>query len=151
MTITISFDDEKLKAIIEQVLNDRESKKVDNPGAPELIVRTRGISTDALHLSMRSFNGLKSHEIESLEDLLRCTRKFLGKYIRNLGNKSLNEIEERLEEMGYKLGSLPPFWVIHYGTSAVMSDDSAEKSFFSYREAREFCNRENEKITRIVH
>ncbi len=55
-----------------------------------------------LDLSIRSENCLLRGGITTIGDLLQRSRDDLLK-IRNLGKKSLNEIEERLEARGYKL------------------------------------------------
>ena len=48
-------------------------------------------------LSVRALNCLKAAEIETLEDLVRCRRKDLLK-VRNFGKKSLNELDDFLEQ-----------------------------------------------------
>jgi hypothetical protein len=48
-------------------------------------------------LSIRALNCLKAAEIETLEDLVRCRRKDLLK-VRNFGKKSLNELDDFLEQ-----------------------------------------------------
>ncbi len=57
---------------------------------------------DELELSVRSLNCLKRDKIETVEDLLRKTEKELLK-IRNFGDKSLKEVDEKLKAFGLKL------------------------------------------------
>lgn len=62
------------------------------------------INIEDLDLSVRSYNSLKRAGIHSLQDLLNYTYEDMTK-IRNLGKKSLKEIEERLQSKGYNLKS----------------------------------------------
>ena len=55
-----------------------------------------------MELSVRSFNCLKRAGINTVEDLCNKTESEMMK-IRNLGNKSLVEVHERLEAMGLSL------------------------------------------------
>jgi DNA-directed RNA polymerase subunit alpha len=57
---------------------------------------------DELELSVRSLNCLKRDKIETVGDLLRRTEKDLLR-IRNFGNKSLKEVDEKLRAFGLKL------------------------------------------------
>jgi len=55
-----------------------------------------------LKLTTRVLNGLISKKIETLSDLLKITREDLEE-IRNLGKKSIEEIDEALKKAGYSL------------------------------------------------
>ncbi len=57
---------------------------------------------DELELSVRSLNCLKRDKIETVGDLLRKSEKELLK-IRNFGDKSLKEVDEKLKAFGLKL------------------------------------------------
>lgn len=57
-----------------------------------------------LDLSVRSFNCLKRQGINTLQDLLNCTEADLTN-IRNFGTKSIEEVKEKLSELGYSLKS----------------------------------------------
>lgn len=57
---------------------------------------------DDLELSVRSLNCLKRDKIETVSDLLKRSEKELLK-IRNFGDKSLVEVNERLKKLGLKL------------------------------------------------
>ena len=60
------------------------------------------ITIDELQLSVRSSNVLYHHNITDLYILTNMTRRQLSS-LRNLGRKSLREIEEKLAEMGLGL------------------------------------------------
>lgn len=60
------------------------------------------IPIDELQLSVRSSNVLYHHDITDLYMLTSMTRRQLSS-LRNLGRKSLREIEEKLAEMGLGL------------------------------------------------
>ena len=55
------------------------------------------ITIEELELSVRASNGLKRANINTLGDLIQKTREEMSK-IRNLGQKSLEEIENKLKE-----------------------------------------------------
>jgi len=57
------------------------------------------MSIEELELSVRASNGLKRANINTVGDLVEKTREEMGK-IRNLGQKSLDEIERKLKELG---------------------------------------------------
>ncbi len=79
----------------------------------ELVFQVRG-SEDAsiyktpieqLDLSVRSYNCLRKNGIEAVEQLVRCSEKDLLK-IRNFGQKSMEEIKEKLSRLGLSLGQV---------------------------------------------
>ena len=55
-----------------------------------------------LDLSVRSYNCLYRHGIHTIQELLRLSPKEL-KLVRNLGRKSLEEVEFKLESLGFGL------------------------------------------------
>ena len=69
---------------------DREEEKKD---------KVLQMSIEELELSVRAQNGLKRANINTVGDLVMKTREEMGK-IRNLGQKSLDEIENKLKELG---------------------------------------------------
>ena len=62
------------------------------------------MTIEELDLSVRSFNCLKRANINTVEDLISKTQEEMIK-VRNLGRKSLEEVEHKLEMMGLSLAS----------------------------------------------
>ena len=62
------------------------------------------MTIEELDLSVRSFNCLKRANINTVEDLISKTEDEMIK-VRNLGRKSLEEVEHKLAMMGLSLGS----------------------------------------------
>ncbi len=60
------------------------------------------MTIDDLELSVRSFNCLKRAGINTVEDLTQRTEEDMMK-VRNLGKKSLDEVKQKLEELGLSL------------------------------------------------
>ena len=63
-------------------------------------VQVDGMSIEDLELSVRSFNCLKRAGINTVEELCNKTSDEMMK-VRNLGKKSLDEVLEKLKEIGY--------------------------------------------------
>lgn len=63
------------------------------------------MSIDELELSVRSYNCLKRAGINTVEELTNKTSDDMMK-VRNLGRKSLDEVLEKLKELGLSLSSL---------------------------------------------
>lgn len=61
-----------------------------------------GRSVETLDLSVRSYNGLKSAQIHTIGQLTSHTRRELSK-LRYIGQRSLNEIEVILKDIGLEL------------------------------------------------
>ena len=59
---------------------------------------------EELDLSVRSFNCLKRAQINTVEDLISKTEEEMMK-VRNLGRKSLEEVIQKLESLGFTLSS----------------------------------------------
>ncbi|NLB18924.1 MAG: DNA-directed RNA polymerase subunit alpha [Syntrophomonadaceae bacterium] len=74
---------------IETLVEKEEEQKDKIPDMP----------IEELELSVRASNGLKRANINTVGDLVEKTREEMGK-IRNLGQKSLDEIEQKLGELG---------------------------------------------------
>ncbi len=84
----------------------------DTIGAKSTVVEKAEIQRDKilemtieeLDLSVRSFNCLKRANINTVEDLISKTQEEMIK-VRNLGHKSLEEVEHKLAMMGLSLAS----------------------------------------------
>ncbi len=72
-----------------EILVEKEEEKKD---------KVLEISIEELELSVRASNGLKRANINTVGDLIKKTREEMSK-IRNLGQKSLEEIERKLKEL----------------------------------------------------
>jgi len=77
-----------------EILVEKEEEKKD---------KVLDTSIEELELSVRASNGLKRANINTVGDLIEKTREEMSK-IRNLGQKSLEEIERKLKELelGFK-------------------------------------------------
>ncbi len=73
-----------------EILVEKEEEKKD---------KVLEMSIEELELSVRASNGLKRANINTVGDLIEKTREEMSK-IRNLGQKSLEEIERKLKELG---------------------------------------------------
>jgi DNA-directed RNA polymerase subunit alpha len=62
-----------------------------------------GMLVSDLRLSLRAANCLHEAGIESLRDLVSRTREELSE-VRNMGDVTVQEIEEKLREVGLRLG-----------------------------------------------
>ena len=71
---------------------------------PELPDTVMKMTIEELDLSVRSFNCLKRANINTVEDLTNKTEEEMIK-VRNLGRKSLEEVEHKLAMMGLSLAS----------------------------------------------
>ncbi len=67
-------------------------------------VKALEMSIDELELSVRSFNCLKRAGINTVEELINKTPEDMMK-VRNLGRKSLEEVLEKLKELGLSLNT----------------------------------------------
>lgn len=71
------------------------------PERPDTVMK---LTIEELDLSVRSFNCLKRANINTVEDLTNKTEEEMIK-VRNLGRKSLEEVEHKLAMMGLSLAS----------------------------------------------
>ena len=71
------------------------------PERPDTVMK---MTIEELDLSVRSFNCLKRANINTVEDLTNKTEEEMIK-VRNLGRKSLDEVEHKLAMMGLSLAS----------------------------------------------
>ena len=84
----------------------------DNVGAGSTVVEKSAdrpdtklaMTIDELDLSVRSFNCLKRANINTVADLISKTGEDMMK-VRNMGKKSLDEVQKKLEMMGLSLAS----------------------------------------------
>ncbi len=74
-----------------EILIEKEEEKRD---------KVLDMSIEEMELSVRASNGLKRANINTVNDLIGKTREEMSK-IRNLGQKSLEEIERKLNELGF--------------------------------------------------
>lgn len=58
-------------------------------------------SIEALDISNRAYNGLKKANINTIEELVQKNKKEIGT-LDNIGAKTINEIEQQLEDLGFK-------------------------------------------------
>jgi len=92
LKLFISFEEEPEEVEIEEV--DEETIRIRN---------LLKMSVEELELSVRSSNCLKAAEIKTLSDLVQKTEAEMLKY-RNFGRKSLQELNEILNNMGLSFG-----------------------------------------------
>jgi len=91
-----------LSSYFSQIYQPKPSKTSDSSPlqtVPDAITR---LTVDELDLPTRIYNSLRNGEIETLGDLINTSRKDLMS-MRNMGNKSLTVIEEKLKEKGIEL------------------------------------------------
>ena len=75
----------------------RENKETTEPAALKLTI-------EELDLSVRSFNCLKRANINTVRDLISRTPEEMMK-VRNMGKKSLDEVQNKLAMMGLSLAT----------------------------------------------
>ena len=85
----------KTENITEDIFEEKE--EVDNTS------KLLSLSISSLDLSVRSYNSLKRAGIEKVSDLAKMSNNEINT-IKNLGKKSLEEILERLDELGIRRG-----------------------------------------------
>lgn len=119
---TISFDVEE-----EEDLGDRDA-----------IINKLGLKISEIELSVRSTNCLYGANISTIAELVSKSEAEMLKY-RNFGKKSLNEIKDKLQEMGLSLGMN----VVKYGFT--VSDSELDEGFDSFEEDETDENDESEE------
>ena len=82
----------------DSVTNSEIMVEKDDKGKEKVLEMT----IEELDLSVRSFNCLKRAGINTVEDLINKTTEDMMK-VRNLGRKSLEEVEFKLESLGFGL------------------------------------------------
>lgn len=93
LTIFINFDEEEVAPIQSQARTEESAKMEELLSQP----------VDIIELSVRASNCLKVAKIKTIGELVSKTEEELLSY-KNFGKKSLDEIRERLKEMGLSLG-----------------------------------------------
>lgn len=102
----------EITSLAAKIMNDHIKLFVDlveNMGAQTILVHEDpdrptplNMSVEDLDLSVRSYNCLKRANIHTVEDLTKRTEDDMLK-VRNLGRKSLEEVVNKLEELGLSL------------------------------------------------
>ena len=82
------------------LLLDEHTAALD-PGTADKVLE---LTIEELDLSVRSFNCLKRANINTVADLINKTGEDMMK-VRNMGKKSLDEVQKKLEMMGLSLAS----------------------------------------------
>lgn len=93
LSIFITFEEQEEPSVENAPASNENSKFKDLFNQP----------VDIIELSVRASNCLKVAKIKTIGDLVRKTEGELLSY-KNFGKKSLEEIEERLKELGLNLG-----------------------------------------------
>ena len=115
VTTNGSMSAKEVSSLAAKVINDHMAmfiELVENMANNDILVtcqedkqqKVLEMSINDLELSVRSTNCLKRSNILTVEDLVRKTDKELGK-VRNLGQKSLEEVKNKLVELGLSLKS----------------------------------------------
>jgi DNA-directed RNA polymerase subunit alpha len=84
------------------IVEFQESEKTVDPAREEM-AKKLSISVNEIELSVRAANCLNNANITTVGELAQKTEAEMLKY-RNFGKKSLNEIKQKLSEMGLALG-----------------------------------------------
>lgn len=87
---------EKVKTQEEEAINADEAELRD-------LCRCFNTRLEDYRLSVRALNCLKAADVETVGDLVRCTKSDLLKF-RNFGKKSLCELEDLIEDLGFTFG-----------------------------------------------
>lgn len=80
---------------------EEEENIILNDNLPTVLEDTK---IEELGLTVRSYNCLKKVKIDTIGDLIKLTKDDLKK-VKNLGNKSVKEIIEKMNEYGYDMNS----------------------------------------------
>lgn len=101
----IEEDHDKLPILIGRLSekvksNERACKLIKELSQYCTIEDKKTYKLDRLNLSTRSYNGLKRAEIFTVEEILKLDSKRLYQ-IRNLGISSINEIIEKMKQLGF--------------------------------------------------
>lgn len=131
-------------ALIERLGREEQKKTQEYSEQDELVRMCRSIKVQEQKFTLRVQNVFNRLGIDTFDKLLRCTGKFLLRE-RDFGKKCLEEVTEDIEDMGYKLGMLPPYWADVYGDTALRSD-GFRKNLDTSSDAIAFVNQENAKI-----
>lgn len=91
--------EEVLDCVLEALEDIREAMRYLDKGSGKLPAITRDSDIDDLGLSVRSYNCLKRYGVQTVGELANMPNEEFGK-VRNLGRRSLEEIKEKLKEIG---------------------------------------------------
>jgi DNA-directed RNA polymerase subunit alpha len=81
----------------------RSNDEVEVASTVEVETSLEDMRIEELDFTVRSYNCLKKAGVNSISDLTSMSYSELLK-IKNLGRKSLNEIIDKMRELGYDLG-----------------------------------------------
>jgi len=84
-----------------------EARSVLTVGADPAMDAKLAMSLAELELSVRAMNCLESENIHTVRELVGCTEDQLLE-VRNFGETTLNEVREKLANLGLRLGMRPP-------------------------------------------
>ncbi len=102
MNIFINFEEDK-DLLVGYSSEKVEKKEVEQEHSAEKIKDLFEQSVEVIELSVRSANCLKSAKIYKIKELVSKKENELLSY-KNFGRKSLDEIREKLQELGLNLG-----------------------------------------------
>ena len=83
-------------------LTDQPVSRLEEESDPELVGKAAEMTIDELDLSVRAFNCLKRAGINTVAELVQKDQDDMMK-VRNLGKKSLEEVEQKLAVLGLSL------------------------------------------------
>lgn len=83
-------------------LTDQPVSRLEEESDPELVGKAAEMTIDELDLSVRAFNCLKRAGINTVAELVQKDQEDMMK-VRNLGKKSLEEVEQKLGLLGLSL------------------------------------------------
>lgn len=89
-----------LDGIVPFAQMDLEESFTVQPPAPKEVTKTSAMMIEDLELSVRSYNCLKRAGIQTVEELTQKSEEDMM-HVKNLGKKSLQEVKERLESLGF--------------------------------------------------
>lgn len=111
-----------------------ESSKIEIDTTPEAVSQENNklrkllnMSVNEIELSVRAANCLNNANITTVGQLALKSEAEMLKY-RNFGKKSLNEIKDKLEELGLSLGMKFESGLIEAGADASKKDEEAKSS-----------------------
>ncbi len=90
-----------IKDLEETIKLSNVFNKVEEVPVEEVTVVEEYTSIEALDISNRAYNGLKKANINTIEELVQKNKKEIGT-LDNIGAKTIDEIEQQLEDLGFK-------------------------------------------------
>ena len=98
----VKFQTAKLDSLVSKTAEMAEYQKKNIGQEESQKEKALEMTIEELELSVRSFNCLKRASINTVEELTHKTEEDMMK-VRNLGKKSLDEVKNKLEELGLGL------------------------------------------------